>query len=298
MRLLYLATTLVLATGCTAVEKPAPGALADLSYVRDGKLPMVQVRVNGAGPYWFIVDSGASRTVLDAGLVEELGLKITGEGATTGTGQGSVPLRYVGSVDVALDGMNYKSEPYVIDLSGTPLSKQVRGLVGSEIFKSHVVQLDPERQRMIVYAPDRPPKLRSGASLPLTVDGGKLFLPATLEARAGRSVDRKLRIDTGSESSVNDPTAAEAELTSATTLGAGLGASFEGVSGKFRSIQLGPYKVEGIWGPGGNPPAIGMEMLQRFTVTFDAPRGRIHLAPNEKLNSPAPHPPGEVKIAG
>ena len=97
---------------------------------------MVSVRVNGAGPYWFVVDSGASRTVLDAALAKEIGLKITGEGSTTGTGQGAVPLAFVGKVDVSLGGLTYAAEPYVIDLSGTPLSKEVRGLVGLEIFKS------------------------------------------------------------------------------------------------------------------------------------------------------------------
>ena len=30
-----------------------------------------------------------------------------------------------------------------------------------------------------------------------------------------------------------------------------------------------------------------MELLQRFTVTFDAPHGRVHLAPNNKLDDPA-----------
>jgi len=166
--------------------------------------------------------------VLDAALAKEIGLKITGEGSTTGTGQGAVPLAFVGKVDVSLGGLTYAAEPYVIDLSGTPLSKEVRGLVGLEIFKSHIVMLDPTRERFAVYDPKRPPTLGKGAFLPLTVDGGKLFLPAVLEARAGRSVRRQLRIDTGSETSVNDSTASEAEFTSVTTLGGGLGASFEG----------------------------------------------------------------------
>ncbi len=124
---------------------------------------------------------------------------------------------------------------------------------------------------------------------------GKLYLPATIEPRRGLRVQRDLRIDTGSESSVNDPSAADAPLVASTVLGNGLGANFEGVSGKYHSIQIGPYRFHEIWGPGGNPPLIGMEMLQRFIITFDAPHGRIHLSPIGRLDRPVPHPPGTVR---
>lgn len=285
------------ATACTPLVTPQIAKEAQIAYQRDGKLPMVQVRVNGSGPYWFIVDSGASRTVLDTRLADELGLAITGRGSTTGTGTGAVQLAYAGGVTIKLGAVEYASEPYVIDLSGVPISKQVRGLVGSEIFKSHVVRIDPTKNRISIFAADRPPVLSGGAALALSVEGGKLFLPATLDVKPGRVFSRKLRIDTGSESSVNDPSAGEAIVTARTRLGGGLGESFDGVSGKFRAVRLGPYTISDVWGPGGSPSAIGMDMLQRFVVTFDAPRGRIYLKPTDRLHVPTPHPPGKVEVA-
>lgn len=283
---------------CAPLAAPAGTPGSTIAYQRDGKLPMVQVRVNGSGPYWFIVDSGASRTVLDARLAEELGLAVTRRDTTTGTGTGAILLAYVGGVKVKLGEVEYASEPYVIDLSGVPISKQVRGLVGSEIFKSHVVRIDPTRNKISIFAADKPPALSGGAALALSVEGGKLFLPATLDVKPGRVFERKLRIDTGSESSVNDPSAAEAGVTAKQLLGGGLGQSYEGVSGKFRAVRLGPYTIRDVWGPGGSPSAIGMDMLQRFVVTFDAPRRRIYLQPTDRLHVPTPHPPGKVEVAG
>jgi hypothetical protein len=52
-----------------------------------------------------------------------------------------------------------------------------------------------------------------------------------------------------------------------------------------------------FWGPGGNPPLIGMELLQRFVMTFDAPHGRIYLDPiGDRLAAPVPHAPGVIRV--
>jgi predicted aspartyl protease len=283
----------LLASCSTAKEPIRP--LGSVDYQRDGKLIMAQVKVNGRGPYWFLVDSGASRSVIDPTLAQELGVNVASQTSITGTGAGKVAAAIAEPIRIAIGGSEYRSEPYIIDLSGAPMSDEIRGLVGSELFASHIVRLDPMRQQISWYAPDRPPALGKGAVLPLKSTAGKLYLPATIEPRPGQRIQRDLRIDTGSESSVNDPSAADAPLVSATTLGNGLGENFEGVSGKYHSIAIGPYRFNQIWGPGGNPPLIGMELLQRFVITFDAPHGRIHLSPLGRLDRPVPHPPGTVR---
>lgn len=269
--------------------------LGDIQYRRDGKLMMVQARVNGAGPFWFIVDSGAPRSVLDPTLAAELKLGVSGHGSTTGAGQGPVTYAYSQPVTIAIGGDSYESTPFVLDLRQAPLPKEVRGLIGAELFVRNVVTIDPSAQRISWFASDRAPRPARAATLPLRTEGGKLFIRARIEPRQGLGIDRELRIDTGSESSVNDPSAAEADIITTTMLGNGLGKDFEGVSGKYRSVTIGPYVFRDFWGPGGDPPLIGMELLQRFVMTFDAPHGRIHLAPIARLDAPVPHPPGVVR---
>lgn len=294
MRKAFIAATLSILAGCSGPTNSVQ-PLGSLEYRRDGKLMMVQARVNGAGPYWFIVDSGASRSVIDQKLAAELKLAATDSGTITGTGQGKVQLAYSQPVTIELGGGSYRSSPYILDLSGVPIPKEVRGLVGSELFLDHVVTIDPSAQRMSWFDPARAPKPPKGSTLPLKADAGKLFLSARIEPREGMTIERDLRIDTGSESSINDPSAAKAVLIATTTLGNGLGNNFEGVSGKYRSVTIGPYVFRDFWGPGGNPPLIGMELLQRFVMTFDAPHGRIHLAPIGRIDAPVPHPPGVIR---
>jgi len=292
-RALIAATCLAL-YGCTTAGSGVR-PLGSLDYRRDGKLMMVQARVNGAGPYWFIVDSGAPRSVIDPRLAAELQLAVTAQGATTGTGPNPVPYAYAQPVRIGLGGGAYDSTPYVIDLSGSPLPKEVRGLIGSELFVRHVLRIDPRAQRISWYDPKRAPERSGATALPLRAEAGKLYLKARIEPRSGVAIDRELRIDTGSESSVNDPSAAQATLIATTTLGNGLGGDFQGVSGKYRSVRFGPYVFRDFWGPGGNPPLIGMELLQRFVMTFDAPHGRIYLDPIGRLDAPVPHPPGVIR---
>jgi hypothetical protein len=61
--------------------------------------------------------------------------------------------------------------------------------------------------------------------------------------------------------------------------GNGLGKNFDSVAGYFDSVRLGPFKFDHVWATGDPGPAIGMELLGRFVLTFDASHGRLYLEP-------------------
>lgn len=253
---------------------------------------MVEVRINESAPAWFIVDSGASHTVFDPKFATELGLKVESAPPTTGTGAGEVTKSHAEPVVIMMNEVKLNvPEPWVIDLSKAPLPAAVRGLVGAELFKNFVVRMDPVQSTFTVFDADAYRHEAGGASIPLLVEGDKLFLEAELEVPAGKRVTHKLRIDTGSESSVNDEIVKQSEEVRTSTLGGGLGEQFKSYSGVFSSVKLGPYVIKHVWGPGGPRPSIGMELLRRFIITFDAPHGRIYLEPTPALNEPVPTPP-------
>lgn len=286
-RLLLLLLSMLAAVGCSAEAEPEP--LVSLRYRPDGKLILVEARINGAQPAWLMVDSGASHSVLDNDFAARLGLSITARSTTTGTGRGAVPVGHVGPVRLRLDGFDSQlPDPWVIDLSGAPLASDTAGLLGSEIFRSHVVRIDPVRRRFEIFDPARFRHEKGGATIPLIVEGDKLFLEATLTVRTGVTVRRRLRIDTGSESSVSDEIVGQSPTARRTRLGQGLGENYEGMYGIFERVDVGPYSFSRVWGPGGNPPAIGMGLLRHFVVTFDAPHGRLHLEPTGTLDGPVP----------
>jgi predicted aspartyl protease len=277
------------ATISSGAAQPASGRFP---FKRDGQLMMVQVRINGTEPSWFVVDSGAPHTIFDPTFAQVLGLKVESAPPITGTGSGKVAKSVTGPATMSLNDVKIDlAEPWVIDLSKVPISKEAKGLVGAELFEKFVVEIDPLQSAFTVFDPASFHYTGKGASIPLIVKDGKFFLEANLEVPAGKTATHKLRIDTGSESSVNDEIVQQSAETRRSTLGGGLGENFQSYSGVFTSVKIGPYVLNHVWGPGGSPPIIGMEILRRFVITFDAPHGRIYLEPTPALNEPVPTPP-------
>lgn len=291
-RLPGLALIAVLALTLASPLRGASSPLGTFHFKRDGQLILVEARINHSAPALFVVDSGASHTVFDPKFAQKLGLKIGSAPPTTGTGAGSVPKSHSQPAVMRLNDLKVDlPQPWVIDLSKAPLPAAVKGLVGAELFKNFVVRMDPGKSTFTVFDPASYHYDGSGASIPLLLEGDKLFLEASLEVPAGKNVTHKLRIDTGSESSVNDEVVKQSAEVRSSTLGGGLGEDFKSYSGVFTSVKLGPYVVRHVWGPGGPRPAIGMELLRRFIITFDASRGRMYLEPTAALDEPVPAPP-------
>ncbi|MBA3776867.1 MAG: clan AA aspartic protease [Betaproteobacteria bacterium] len=281
-------TLCAIANAAGAASEP----LAVVPFKLDGKEMLVEVSIDGSDPVTFVVDTGASHTVFDPTLARKLGLEVKPAPPTTGTGTGDVEKSITKPVRMTMNGFSAElPEPWVIDLSKAALPAGAIGLVGAEIFKSHVVRIDPVASKLSVFDPASYRHEAKAESIPLIVEGDKLFLEATLEVPAGKSVTHKLRIDTGSESSINDEVAQQSEEVRTSTLGGGLGDNFKSYAGVFTSAKIGPFTFKKFWGPGGPRPAIGMELLRRFVLTFDAPHGRLYLDPTEQLNEPVPTPP-------
>jgi predicted aspartyl protease len=280
---------------CIAAAVSGSGAHAApgrFPFKHDGKLMMVEVRINDAEPSWFVVDTGAPHTIFDPTFAQALGLKVESAPPTTGTGAGKVTKSVTGPATMALSDVKIDlAEPWVIDLSNVPISKEAKGLVGAELFEKFVVKIDPLESAFSVFDPASFRYTGKGVSLPLIVEGGKFFLEANLEVPAGKTVTHKLRIDTGSESSVNDEIVQQSAELRHSILGGGLGENIKSYSGVFTSVKIGPYVMNHVWGPGGSPPIVGMEILRRFIITFDAPHGRIYLEPTPALSEPIPTPP-------
>lgn len=288
MHRLALFCLCLIVSGCVG---SGPRPLLEMPYQPDGSLIMLPVSLNGASPQLFMLDSGASHSVIDPRLARETGLRVVGAGTTTGTGAGGVAIQHAAAATLTIGAFILDvPEPWLIDLSGVPIDARVRGLIGAELFKRYAVRLDPAGRRIAVYESGAYWVPAGTASVPLIVEGDRLFIDARLDIRPGVTVTRRLRVDVGSASSVNDPAIRQAATVRTTELGGGLGANYQGVSGRIDGVQIGPYRIREVWGPAGERPAIGMELLRRFTVIFDAPAGRMWLRPNDAFSEPVPAP--------
>jgi predicted aspartyl protease len=286
---------LLLAAICAALPDPARASAAEplaiIPFKRDSTLMIVETRINGSAPRSFIVDSGASHSVLDPKFAQALGLTLTTEKPTTGTGKGEVAVSRTESVMMWLAGFKLKIEqPWVIDLSNVPIPKDTAGLIGAELFKNFVVRIDQAAASISVFAPETYRHDSGAAAIPLLVEGDKLFLEASVTVADGKPVTRKLRIDTGSESSINDEIVRESPERRESTLGGGLGENFTGYSGLLKSVKIGPFQFRDVWATGAPHATIGMELLRRFVLTFDAPHGRLYLEPTGAISEPVAAP--------
>lgn len=106
----------------------------------------------------------------------------------------------------------------------------------------------------------------------------------------GIAATHRVRIDVGSGDAVSDDFVKRAPERRKSLQGVGLGKPYIDYSGVFDAVQIGPYTIHHSWGPANARPAVGMEILRRFTMVFDVPHGRLYLEPNAHLHDPVPSP--------
>jgi hypothetical protein len=171
-----------------------------------------------------------------------------------------------------------------------PVPVVENGLLGAEFLERYVVRIDPTRHKIAFYDPKTFAYRGDGKPLPLELTNSRLYIRVGLAAKPGELLDRRLRVDTGSEDAIDDDTIRGSAKLQKTTVGNGLGTSYEDVSGVYDTVKIGPFVFRNVWGPAGAVPIIGMEMMRRFTLTFDTPSGLLYLEPNASLNEPIPAP--------
>jgi hypothetical protein len=116
-------------------------------------LVLVPVRVNGKGPYHFVIDTGATTTTLDAELATELRLRATG--VTEVVTSGGTFRSPMGSVDeLSVGAARFSS----LAISWMPLDelrrddRRITGIIGQDILGRRTLVIDYERRRIELTA--------------------------------------------------------------------------------------------------------------------------------------------------
>lgn len=208
--LLLVSTTLAWLSGApVAAAQPAAAPLASIDEVapefatpttldRAGRI-VAPVQINGAGPFRFILDTGANRSALSAATAEKLGLEAD-ENSTVSvhgiTGSAVLPV-------VQVD--EFRAGDLVFERQRLPVLPSavfggVDGILGIDALQFARVEVDFERDRVTI-------RRSSGARAP----AGYLVVPARLKhgglllvnGRVGK-VPVKAILDTGAERSLGN----------------------------------------------------------------------------------------------
>ncbi len=254
----------------------------------------VAVRVNGQGPFRFLLDSGAATTILSKTLAEKLNLSTIGDLPARGVGGfGSLGLGAIDSVNIG--SLSWHLDRVTIfdfaPLTGG-LKTQIDGILGYDFFVRFPMLIDFDNNRMTLYNPASftAPNYENTVNFELycqipvvdvTLDGGPVRMALDLGAQAGLLLQAHSRwFETAKDRDLGP--VEEFEM--------------RGVGGidTVRSFRADSLQVDGLListpevlmtkDPGGIPfpdyieGILGMDILKQYNLFLDYPQRRISFA--------------------
>lgn len=198
----HLLTVLLLTSATeSGLARPALAEGPHTTFVleMDGGIS-VPVRINGAGPFRFRLDTGASRTVVTDRLVDRLGLDSIGETVVvTHAGRARQPLVRLARLAIADQGALAVPDALMLPARDLDPAGRIDGLVGGDALGALAFTIDYGRRR-IVWHGDLVPCSPSGTRVPLELTGGRATV--TLAQRSGPRGALRMVPDTGADTLV------------------------------------------------------------------------------------------------
>lgn len=179
---------------CAAALLLTASTVQPVSAVRNS-VGFVQGTVNGKGPYWFLIDSGANRSALDDDVAKELGLITPGKTRVEGS-SGTIAVDQASITRLDAGGLHARNlSPTVYDLGGSlaPEGQTTAAIIGVDALQNYAVMFDSKARRVAFAArAEQLAKLKDATIVPFELDNGIPRIDSEIEG-----IPAKLRIDTG-----------------------------------------------------------------------------------------------------
>lgn len=287
-----------------------------LNFQVQRNLLVVKLRLNGAGPFNFLLDSGVGMSIITSPqLADSLHLnqgqyfRVVGMGGTD-TGllayqTDSVRVELPGAVAQRMSWLVMSQD--VLNLSGY-VGVPISGILGSELFRSFVVTIHSDLSSLELTDPAtyHPPQGKRWSSLPLSLENNKAYFTVPVQLNDSLTMPLKLVLDTGASHALSleldsDPRMAAPIRRLPADLGQGLSGTVRGFLGRVPVLHLGRYTMRSVLTSfpdagdvhrridvprNGN---VGYELLKRFSLVIDYPHRRLLLRPNTKFHEPFEH---------
>lgn len=281
---------------------------AEVAFELNSNKVYIPARVNGKGPYPFVLDTGSGTNILDAERAKSLGISSTAKGEARGAGEGSLPSSVARNVDLSVNGSATGKQ----DVEILPINKaisfsegrSVNGMLGGSFFQRYVVEIDYGNNRVRFYEPSKFQYTGPGEQIPLEIERGNIFIRANVLLPNGERIAGKFLVDTGRRTalSLNSPFVRDHKLRAMTMTvvamtGVGIGEPVTDAIGRISALEVGRYAIKvpvmnfseassGIQAQNDFAGIIGGEVLRRFTVVFDYSQRRMFLQPNAHFDEP------------
>ncbi|MGE5232817.1 MAG: aspartyl protease family protein [Acidobacteriota bacterium] len=245
----------------------------------------VEVRIDGKGPFQVLCDTGG-QNIMTPELAATLGLEGQGAFQGQGVGEKSEDIALAKVKTLSIGGVTLRDQVFAIfPLQAMQQVEGVRfgGLVGYEIFRRFVVDIDYARRQLVLTLPAAFAYHGDGAVVPFRFHDQTPQIDGAIDG-----VEGALDLDTGSRSSLTvlGPFAVAHGLVERygakleATTGWGVGGSVRGRLARAGAIRLGPVEVRDVVidlaqqkkGSFSDPYLagnVGGGVLKRFRVIFD-----------------------------
>jgi hypothetical protein len=277
----------------------------------DGWRVFVPVRVGSDSVRWFILDTGASPTIVDADIARRLNLSVADAGTTTGAGANTLRQGRARGVTLDVGGVALGPIDVVVSRLDSLLApsqgRPAPGLIGSRFFMEHVVELDFGGLVMHVRDPKTFRYTGKGVVLPIRLYNGVPIADGSVTTPDGAVIPMRLLVDLGAKSGmlVSEPfirahgLAARFPRSVVTPLGAGVGGETRYAFVRVPHLTLGDgstlvadsvltgLSVAGTLRAEWYDALLGAEFLRRYRVIFDYSRERVILEPRDPGVAPA-----------
>ena len=152
--------------GTTKIHRTAGKEMTTISFDVVNYRPFIKVMVNGKGPLRFVIDTGASLTVLSDKVAQQLGIKPVARGGNARAigGSGTFPIIYGVLDHIMIGESKIETVPIyirtVFSSPDTPESERADGYIGLSVLSNFAVTIDYQNRQMTLDRtplPDAPP---------------------------------------------------------------------------------------------------------------------------------------------
>ncbi|MBK9732967.1 MAG: aspartyl protease family protein [Chitinophagaceae bacterium] len=285
-------------------------------------LIVIPVKLNGKGPYNFVLDTGVGvLTITDPAIKDALRLQtgkkllISGLGEKEGVNAftvSGVSVSMPGLESLPMTGVVFEEDPFFLS---TYLGVKITGIIGYEFFSSFVVKINYGERILTLYDYNHFKPSEKYESLPIEIRSNKPFIKASCSLN-NEDIPLDLLLDTGagfplSLQSNSDKRIKIPERHLETQLGLGLNGIINGSLARTNEVRIGTFNFfqvitsfpdynnwESKAESGKRNGSIGNFILKRFSVILDYNNRKLYLKPNSKFKEPFEYDRVGIEVVG
>ena len=274
-------------------------------------LIIIPVTINESDTLNFILDTGVRYPIItELPFINKLNLNYMMPVEIKGLGDGVNLTAYrSGNNTLNMNGLTARNQEVqmIIDENfqiSHMLGIPVHGLIGFNLFKDYVVQIDYLNEKLTLNKPEyyKYRDKKRDIIMPLHFDGNKPFVRTNIVTDDLKDVPVKLLVDTGASDALwlsenSDERINLPQNRIEAFLGRGLSGDLYGIKGRIDGIWVGPLVlpkpivafpnselIDQLISNNDRNGTIGAEILRRFFVTVDYRNARLTLRPTHKVN--------------